>query len=77
LDIQHSIDRWYVHDIVESTVPKQHNLGETMKKTIKAPKGFHFMKSKTGPKLMKHTGRFKKHRGASTTLKLRVLKKHS
>lgn len=48
-----------------------------MKKTIKAPKGFHFMKSKTGPKLMKHTGRFKKHRGASTTLKLRVLKKHS
>ena len=29
-----------------------------MKKTIKAPKGFHFMKSKTGVKLMKAYVRF-------------------
>ena len=47
-----------------------------MKKTIKAPKGFHFMKSKTGVKLMKHKGRFVKHRGASTSLKLPVIKRH-
>jgi len=48
-----------------------------MKKTIKAPKGFHFMKSKTGVKLMKHKGTFKAHRGASTSLKLNVIKRHS
>ena len=48
-----------------------------MKKTIKAPKGFHFMKSKTGVKFMKYKGRFKAHRGASTSLKLNVIKRHS
>ena len=45
-------------------------------KSIKAPKGFHFMKSKKGPKLMKHTGKFVKHTGASLTYKLPVQKKH-
>ena len=48
-----------------------------MKKTIKAPKGFHFMKSKTGVKLMKHKGRFVKHKGASTSLKRPVIKRHT
>ena len=48
-----------------------------MKKTIKAPKGFHFMKSKTGVKLMKHKCKFKAHRGTSTSLKLNVIKRHS
>tara|TARA_R100000426_G_C4817548_1_gene109090 strand:+ start:1252 stop:1404 length:153 start_codon:yes stop_codon:yes gene_type:complete len=45
-------------------------------KTIKAPKGFHFMKTKTGIKLMKHEGRFTKHKGASTSLKLPIQKRH-
>ena len=48
-----------------------------MKKTIKAQKGFHFMQGKKGIRLMKHKGKFKAHRGASTSLKLRVIKKHS
>jgi|TARA_E500000318_G_scaffold85988_1_gene82354 hypothetical protein len=45
-------------------------------KTIKAPKGFHFMKSKSGIKLMKHTGKFVKHTGASLSLKLPIQKRH-
>ena len=48
-----------------------------MKKTIKAPKGFHFMKNKSGIKLMKHKGRFVKHKGTSTSLKLPVIKRHT
>ncbi len=33
---------------------------------VKAPKGFHWMKQKRGaPKLMKHTGKYKPHKGAS------------
>ena len=47
-----------------------------MKKTIKAPKGFHFMKGKSGIRLMKHKGRFKAHRGAPLR-KIKVIKKHS
>ena len=45
-------------------------------KNIKAPKGFHFMKSKSGIKLMKHKGKFVKHKGASTSLKLAIQKRH-
>jgi len=45
-------------------------------KSIKAPKGFHFMKNKSGIKLMKHKGRFVKHKGASTSLKFPVIKRH-
>lgn len=45
---------------------------------VKAPKGYHFMK---GPKgkvaLMKHTGKFKKHAGASLTMNLPVAKTHT
>ena len=34
---------------------------------VKAPKGYHWMKAGKGsPKLMKHTGKFVKHKGAST-----------
>ena len=44
---------------------------------IKAPKGYHFMKSKGGKvALMKHTGKFVKHKGASLTMNLRVVKTH-
>ena len=36
------------------------------KKTVKAPKGFHWMKSGSGFKLMKDpTGGYKPHKGAS------------
>ena len=44
-------------------------------KTIKAPKGFHFMKNKSGIKLMKHKGKFVPHKGASLTLKLPIQKR--
>mgnify|MGYP005727827653 CR=1 FL=1 len=47
-----------------------------MMKTIKAPKGFHFMKSGKGLKLMKHKGKFKAHKGASLTAKLKLIKTH-
>ena len=45
-------------------------------KTIKAPKGYHFMKNKSGIKLMIHTGKFVAHKGASLTLKLPIQKRH-
>ena len=47
-----------------------------MMKSIKAPKGFHFMKSGKSLKLMKHKGKFKAHKGASLTAKLKVVKTH-
>ncbi len=47
-----------------------------MLKKIKAPKGFHFMGKGKNLRLMKHTGRFKKHAGASLTTSVRVIKKH-
>ena len=46
-----------------------------MKKKIKAPKGFHFMKSGKTYKLMKHEGKFKPHKGASLTAEFEVQKK--
>ena len=49
-----------------------------MKKSVKAPKGFHWMKSgKTGYKLMKNpkTG-FKKHKGASVMAKFDIQMVH-
>jgi|TARA_Y100000289_G_C3803469_1_gene90169 hypothetical protein len=45
-------------------------------KTIKAPKGYHFMKSKSGLKLMKHKGKFVPHKGGSLTVKLPIQKRH-
>ena len=42
---------------------------------VKAPKGYHWMKAGKGsPKLMKHTGKFVKHKGASTTYNFAVQK---
>jgi|TARA_B100001093_G_C26674723_1_gene947745 hypothetical protein len=34
-------------------------------KKVKAPAGYHWMKKGAGYKLMKHTGKFVKHPGAS------------
>ena len=47
-----------------------------MKKKLKAPKGFHFMKSGKTYKLMKHKGKFKPHKGASLTSEFEVQKTH-
>jgi|TARA_R100000329_G_scaffold54755_3_gene49930 hypothetical protein len=45
---------------------------------VNAPKGFHWMKQKNGSfKLMKHTGTFKKHKGASLTANFPVQKVHT
>ena len=46
-----------------------------MQKNVKAPSGFHWMKAGKGFKLMKHTGKFQKHKGASLTAKFPVQKK--
>jgi len=44
---------------------------------VKAPQGYHWMKqSKGGYKLMKHTGKFKPHKGASLTANFDVQKVH-
>ena len=47
-------------------------------KNIKAPQGFHWMKKgKNNYKLMKHTGKFVPHKGASLTANFSVQKMHS
>ena len=44
---------------------------------VSAPKGYHWMKQpKGGYKLMKHTGKFKPHKGASLTANFDVQKVH-
>ena len=44
---------------------------------VDAPKGYHWMKQpKGGYKLMKHTGKFVPHKGASLAAKFEVQKKH-
>ena len=44
---------------------------------VNAPKGFHWMKQKNGSyKLMKHTGKFVAHKGASLTANFAVQKIH-
>ncbi len=45
-------------------------------KKVKAPKGYHFMKSGKTYKLMKHEGKFVSHKGASLEAKFEVQKKH-
>ena len=46
-------------------------------KQIKAPKGFHWMKKgKNNYKLMKHTGKFVPHKGASLMAKFEIQKIH-
>ena len=47
-----------------------------MKKKIKAPRGYHFMKSGKSYKLMKNTGKFVPHKGASQTAEFEVIKTH-
>ena len=47
-------------------------------KVVKAPQGFHWMKKgKNNFKLMKHTGKFVPHKGASLTANFSVQKMHS
>ena len=44
---------------------------------FKAPKGHHWMKQKNGTfKLMKHTGKFVKHKGASLEANFPIQKVH-
>ena len=43
---------------------------------VKAPKGYHFMKKGKKISLMKHGSKFKKHKGASLTMNLPVVKTH-
>lgn len=45
-------------------------------KKVKAPTGFHWMKSGSTYKLMKHTGKFVKHKGASLYADFKLQKKH-
>ena len=47
-----------------------------MQKSVKAPAGFHWMKSGNVFKLMKHKGKFQKHQGASLSAKFPVQMKH-
>jgi hypothetical protein len=47
------------------------------KKRVKAPAGYHWMKDgKKPPKLMKHTGKFVPHRGASLYASFDIQKIH-
>ena len=48
-----------------------------MNKKVRAPKGYHWMKSGSSYKLMKHSGKFKPHKGASLTADFAVQMKHS
>ena len=44
---------------------------------VKAPKGYHWMKqAKGGYKLMKHSGKFVKHKGASLEANFPIQKVH-
>ena len=45
-------------------------------KKIRAPKGFHFMKKGKSVSIMKHTGKFKRHKGASLTIDIPLIKEH-
>jgi len=51
--------------------------GSTSMKSVKAPAGFHWMKDGSGYKLMKHTGKFKPHKGGSLVAKFKIQKRHS
>ena len=51
--------------------------GAVTTKSVKAPAGFHWMKSGTSFKLMKNpTGGFKKHPGASLSADFKIQKVH-
>jgi hypothetical protein len=46
-------------------------------KRVKAPAGYHWMKSGNSFKLMKHTGKFVAHKGASLYASFKIQTKHS
>tara|TARA_R100001460_G_scaffold52949_1_gene91906 strand:- start:557 stop:718 length:162 start_codon:yes stop_codon:yes gene_type:complete len=46
------------------------------KKRVKAPAGFHWMKSGSSFKLMKHKGKFKPHKGGSLFASFDIQKIH-
>ena len=48
-----------------------------MNKKVRAPKGYQWMKSGSSYKLMKHSGKFKRHKGASMMADFNVQMKHS
>ncbi len=51
--------------------------GSTMTtKSVKAPAGYHWMKKGSSYKLMKHTGKFVKHTGASLYASFPIQKVH-
>jgi|TARA_B100000212_G_C26924933_1_gene343619 hypothetical protein len=45
-------------------------------KRVKAPAGYHWMKKGAGYKLMKHSGKFVPHKGASLYASFNVQKLH-
>ena len=45
-------------------------------KSVKAPKGFHWMKKSSGYNLLKLSGKFKSPKGASLTAKFKIQKVH-
>ena len=75
---QRSLKAWGKQKWRTKSGKKSSETGERYlpEKAIKAPKGFHFMKNKNSIKLMKHTGKFVAHKGASLTLKLPIQKRH-
>ena len=60
--------------MAKSVYKKGGSVGST--KAVKAPAGFHWMKSGSGFKLMKHSGKFVPHKGASLVAKFKVQKSH-
>ena len=73
---------WHVTNVQQQKTRPQHVIGavrrgSNMFKKIKAPKGFHFMGKGKKLRLMKHTGKYKKHKGSSLTANIRLVKKHS
>ena len=61
--------------MARSVYKKGGSVGST--KSVKAPAGFHWMKSGNSFKLMKHSGKFVPHKGASLVAKFKIQKKHS
>ena len=49
---------------------------EDINMKVKAPKGYHWMKSGNSYKLMKHTDKFVKHKGASLFANFPIQKLH-
>lgn len=60
--------------MAKSVYKKGGSVGST--KSVKAPAGFHWMKSGSEFKLMKHSGKFVPHKGGSLVAKFKVQKKH-